>query len=550
LRHFHPSDRSVAADWTRISIEGMRALESAKDAADLARKLESYFQPIAPTVRIFPTGGRPSIPRELFPPENAEALKVIRWHHLGFGTGGQHSIYRSERVSEAAPKGVIPSGFPDPRSPFYADLGAGVSCLVPLALFVDEKGTLPHSSLTENTSAEPSKLATSGNDRATRLAAVALAWNIFQHFYPYFDVVKTDWNRALRDALSAAATDADERAFLNTLRHLVAELHDGHGNVYRTTGAGFFSLPLRFGWVENRLVVTRVGPEGAAGLKPGDVLFKVDGKLTAEWVAERERLISGATPQWIRYRLSQELLFGDKDSEITLGIQRQSGEEYSARLSRTVSPERVFQEGYLSEFELPKIHELSPGIFYVNLDQIKDEDFEKALPRLEQATGIIFDVRGYPKVSPQVISRLIDKPVTSARLNVPIITQPDRKGISFQFSNWPVQPIAPRLKARIAFITDGRAISYAETFLGIVENYKLGEIVGEPTAGTNGDVNPFTLPGGYQVVWTGMKVLKHDGSQHHGIGIKPTVPVSRTLRGVAEGRDELLERAIEVVSKK
>jgi C-terminal processing protease CtpA/Prc len=47
-----------------------------------------------------------------------------------------------------------------------------------------------------------------------------------------------------------------------------------------------------------------------------------------------------------------------------------------------------------------------------------------------------------------------------------------------------------------------------------------------------------------------MKVLKHDGSQHHGIGIKPTVPVSRTLRGVAEGRDEFLERAIEVVSKK
>jgi len=45
-----------------------------------------------------------------------------------------------------------------------------------------------------------------------------------------------------------------------------------------------------------------------------------------------------------------------------------------------------------------------------------------------------------------------------------------------------------------------------------------------------------------------MKVLKHDGSRHHGIGIQPTVPVSRTLKGVTEGRDELLERAIAVVS--
>jgi hypothetical protein len=50
--------------------------------------------------------------------------------------------------------------------------------------------------------------------------------------------------------------------------------------------------------------------------------------------------------------------------------------------------------------------------------------------------------------------------------------------------------------------------------------------------------------------WTGMKVLKQDGSRHHGVGIVPTVPALRTLRGVAEGRDEQLERAIEVVSRK
>jgi C-terminal processing protease CtpA/Prc len=86
--------------------------------------------------------------------------------------------------------------------------------------------------------------------------------------------------------------------------------------------------------------------------------------------------------------------------------------------------------------------------------------------------------------------------------------------------------------------------------MGIVEHEKLGEIVGATTAGTNGNVNPFTLPGGYHVMWTGMKVLKHDGSRHHGVGIRPTVPVSRTREGVAAGRDEVLEKGIEVVSEK
>ena len=85
--------------------------------------------------------------------------------------------------------------------------------------------------------------------------------------------------------------------------------------------------------------------------------------------------------------------------------------------------------------------------------------------------------------------------------------------------------------------------------MAIVENYKLAEIVGEPTAGTNGNVNPFTIPGGYTITWTGMKVLKHDGSQHHGVGIQPTIPVSRTRAGIAAGRDEMIERAVEVLKK-
>jgi C-terminal processing protease CtpA/Prc len=109
---------------------------------------------------------------------------------------------------------------------------------------------------------------------------------------------------------------------------------------------------------------------------------------------------------------------------------------------------------------------------------------------------------------------------------------------------WNLQPKKPYLTAKKVFLTNGGAISYAESTMGIVESYKLGEILGEATAGTNGNVNPFTLPGGYTITWTGMKVLKQDGSQHHRVGVQPTIPVSRTQAGVAAGRDEILERGI------
>ncbi|PYS32154.1 MAG: peptidase S41, partial [Acidobacteria bacterium] len=387
----------------------------------------------------------------------------------------------------------------------------------------------------------------SGNDRATRLADVALAWNIFQHFYPYFDVVQTDWPKALRDALTSAANDPNERAFLDTLRRMVAQLHDGHGGVYHPSDEAGYTAPVIFGWVEGRLVITDAAAEGANGLQPGDIVLKVDGKPSLEVLAEREAFISGATPQWRRYIASHQLRVGVKDSEIKLEVQTQNEPARSVSLRRNIQA----QDKDLQETRPSKVQELKPGIFYLDLDRIKDEDFQTILPQLEKARGIIFDLRGYPKVSPVVISHLIDEPVQSARWMVPIITAPDHKGITEYNTSgrWTLKPIAPRLTAKIAFLTDGRAISYAESYMGIIEAYKLAEIVGEPTAGTNGNVNPFVLPGGYRVTWTGMKVLKNDGSQHHGIGIHPTVPVPRTIKGVTEKRDEQLERAIAIVGQ-
>src|SRR5262249_3818971 len=127
-------------------------------------------------------------------------------------------------------------------------------------------------------------------------------------------------------------------------------------------------------------------------------------------------------------------------------------------------------------------------------------------------------------------------------------TRPDHEAPAFTaLPRWAIEPEAPRFRARISFLADGRTVSFAETLLGIVEHYHLGEIVGEPTAGTNGDVTSIRLPAGYEVAFTGMKVLEHDGSRHHGVGIQPTIPASRTRAGIAAGADEVLERGLQAV---
>jgi C-terminal processing protease CtpA/Prc len=537
VRYFHPSDQVAIADWDKFAIDGMRRVEPCEGPQQLANALEALFRPVAPTVQVFLKGTQPAMPAGLVPPVGAVRLKLVSWRHYGVGQGNGSSPYRSERVFVDW-SGVAPVAS-DPDEVFSADLGTGVSARVPLKLYADPTGTLL-------ASAEGLKFAgherISGNDRSTRLAAVALAWNVFQHFYPYFDVVETDWPHALVAALTTAATDADEGAFVDTLRRLVTALHDGHGRVTHPRLVDrTHALPLAWALVEDKLVITHVvGQAADAGFKPGDSVVEVDGESIEKTLARMRTLISSATPQYVRHILARELRSGPDGSVVRLKVQSQDGKQREAALRRIAT-------GVADEPRPATVAELEPGISYVDLDRATEVDFKAALPQLAEAKVVIFDFRGYPKMF-DVFAHLSDQTMLCAIWQVPISTKPDHQGVAEYDTSgrWDVPPELPRLKGRLIFLIDGRAISAAETAMGIVEAYRLADIVGEPTAGTNGNVNPFTVPGGYVLSWTGMRVLKHDGSRHHGVGILPTHPVSRTIKGITERRDEILEKALEL----
>src|SRR5262249_5662527 len=348
----------------------------------------------------------------------------------------------------------------DPDQVFSADLGAGVSARVPLKLYVDANGTLL-------ASAEKLKFAghdgISGNDRSTRLAAVALAWNVFQHFYPYFDVVETDWPHALVTALTTAATDADEGAFVDTLRRLVTALHDGHGRVNHPRLVDrSHALPLAWALVEDKLVITHVvGQAADAGFKPGDSVVEVDGESIDKTVARMRTLISSATPQYVRHILANELRSGPDGSVVRLKVQSQDGKQREAALRRIA-------KDAADEPRPATVAELEPGISYVDLDRATKVDFKAALPQLAEAKAVIFDLRGYPKTF-EFLAYLSDQTIQSAIWQIPITTKPDRLGVAeYHTSRWDVPPASPRLKGRLVFLIDGRAVSAAETLMGIV----------------------------------------------------------------------------------
>jgi C-terminal processing protease CtpA/Prc len=474
---------SAAVDWSALLRAGVERTEPAGDPRRLAEVLRDLVHPAAPAVQVFPTGAPPP-----------------QWR--------------------------------DSRQPFTADLEGGVTVRIPLAL--------------ETACAVPGLLAAgrpSPTDRTARLAILAEAWPVLHHFYPYWDAPSwdaenTDWTAALRTALLAAATDRndeDDAAFARTLRRFVSALRDGHGAVVRGAGLPFVP-PLAWDWMEDRLAVT----SGLSPLRPGDLILEIDGAPAAEALAAEEELTSAATPQHRRAQALATLAAGPPGTEIELAVQPAEGPVRTVKLRRSQPVDDLVSP-------LDRIAEVRPGIFYLDVRRATDEDFRIALPRLAAARGVVFDLRGHPKMSKTFLQHLTDHSLDSAHWDLPVTVRPDRKGTTWHRSRWTLQPASPRLRGNLAFLTNGAAISYAETMLGIVEHYKLGEIVGGPTGGTNGNALWLHLPAGYSLRWTGMRVMKHDGTRHHSVGIRPTVPVTPTLAGVRAGRDEVLERGVGAV---
>ncbi len=427
----------------------------------------------------------------------------------------------------------------------HKKLTDGLACSIPLALYSNDKETLGKNELyplEKWTKALAKKKIEdwSARNEFIRLADVIIAWNVFEHFYPYFDVVGVDWDTELTHALEKAFRDKTEKDFFNSLRLMVAQLRDGHGNVDSAPLTAQAGLPIAVEWVENEVVVTAT--RDRAHFQRGDIIVAVDGLRAEQALINAEELISGS-PQWKRIKALSLFGSGDEGTTAELGI-KHGGKILAIDLRRNWKQPVTEPKG-------PPIYNFPEGIIYVDLARAAWEVINLRLKDLAAAKGIVFDLRGYPRGNHEILCYLLKARDTSgAWMQIPQLIYPDRENIAgYQSMGWLLESREPKIKGKVVFITDGRAISYAESVLSFVEHYKLGEIVGQPTAGTNGNVNSFELPGDFQISWTGMKVVKHDGSQHHLLGIRPTVPMTRTIKGVLEGRDELLEKALEIIRK-
>ena len=170
---------------------------------------------------------------------------------------------------------------------------------------------------------------------------------------------------------------------------------------------------------------------------------------------------------------------------------------------------------------------------------------------MRAAEATIFDLRGYPRGTVwQLAASFLPDPSPAALFNRPQFTgfEPN-PGVTTAFVQdaGGLDPNAEPYTKPVVVMIDENAISQSEhTALFMKQMFGNITFVGSPTAGANGDLTALVLPGSVIVGFTGQSVRYPDGRQLQRVGILPDVPMMPSVRGIREGRDEVLEVARDV----
>ena len=380
-------------------------------------------------------------------------------------------------------------------------------------------------------------------DYGMKLLALFRYWNYIEYFYPYKYLITSDWDHILKEYISRFYTTKNDLDYTLLLEELIAETEDTHHFIVQNKILddyyGKFKLPLSVQFIKNKLVVINSITQNNM-INPGDVILDIDG-ITIDSLKSKFLKYSTASnyPTTLR-EVAKKIIRTDKDS-IPLTIQR-------AQKSFKIKMSTVPFYRYFKEKESNNIKEVSGDIGYLNTQYLQLEDYDSIFNRWKNKKAIIFDIRNYPKENfIRLLPYLHDKPSsfflsTSTNLSNPGVFSFDPK-IIFENKN------GYQFKGKIIILVNNNSQSKAEFNALALKSYSKSIIIGNQTAGTDGDITHIVLPGNVQTEMTGVGIYKLDKSETQKVGIKPDIVINPTLKSIKNDKDVILEAAIKEAYK-
>ena len=387
-------------------------------------------------------------------------------------------------------------------------------------------------------------------DSGFQLLALFRFWNAVEYWFPYRDLIEEDWGGVLREFLPRLALAESRDAYALELMQLVARVNDSHANVWNAVHLrppqGPCSYPVKLRWVEDQpTVVGYLGEKSEAVLRAGDVVASIDGRdidpLIASW-----KSFYGASNDSSLYRDLMRVALRGPCGEATLGVIR-SGQRLDLKLLRIPVSSRDQQSLNSNEVAGDTFQSWSDDIAYVKMSEIRKELIPKFIERAADTKAIIIDLRSYPGdfIVFALGSLLIETETPFVVFSRPDLSNPG----AFQWlPPTRLTPSRPVYRGKVVILVDEQTQSQAEYTAMALRASRNAVIVGGQTAGADGNVSFIRLPGGFNASFTGLGVFDPDRGPTQRVGIVPDISAHPTVKGIVEGRDEVVEQALRVIT--
>jgi carboxyl-terminal processing protease len=375
-------------------------------------------------------------------------------------------------------------------------------------------------------------------------------------------VAGLDLDTAYQRYLDEIAGTTSRRDFDLATFALMAQLRNGHSGFWdkwlfeNNQPPGFYLWLERGQWVVRR--------SRRAGLEPGDVVVRIDGKPAGDFVSERMKYIAGSSE--LARRTGVFFFPPVWPLQFTLAL----ADGRRVEIDRSQKP--AAQEATPQQVHAPG------GVEYLHIASFGDPKHEQDaiafIKAHKDAPAIIFDVRGNGGGSTpgQLIRALMDRPwrdwIESTSALFPLFrtygeifspkdAENDARGQGYleafaQYFNHPYlmlppplnQPENPIYTGRVIILADGSCGSACEDFVMPLKFSGRATVVGETTYGSSGQPYIYDFRNGMGFRVSTKRMYFPDGSEFEGVGIKPDVEIISTAADIKTARDPVLEKAI------
>ncbi len=393
-------------------------------------------------------------------------------------------------------------------------------------------------------------------DAGFRLLSLFRYWNVIQYFFPNRHLIEENWNDVLPEFVPQFMAATGELEYKKTALALIARIHDTHANIWgqdptlaKYRGLNF--APVKVTFIEDKAVVTGYWDQALAekaGLKIGDVIEEINGRKVSGIVKERLSLTPASNyPTQLR-DIARYLL---QTNESFLSIKYKRETAAGELRMETYPPDKMkFNRAELYGKEVPPFKLIGTDIAYLNPGWLKSGEIQKLIPEIAKTKGLVIDFRSYPSdfIVFSFGEFLMPKPTGFVKFSGGSATMPGLFTITEPLQVGKDNPDS--YKGKVVILINETTQSSAEYHTMAFRTAPRATVIGSTTAGADGNVSQFFLPGGISTMISGIGVYYPDGKETQRIGIIPDIVVRPTIKGIREGKDELLDKAIEIINSK